>query len=75
VAPNPITNAELTRALSVAVHRPAWLPAPAFALRALLGEKASLVLQGQHALPAKLVAHQFPFDFPEIASAVNDLLR
>src|SRR5262245_36503343 len=53
-APTPVTNAEFTRALARALHRPAFMPAPAFALRLLLGEMAdALLLSGQRAVPAK----------------------
>ena len=52
-APNPVTNAEFSRALGRALHRPAFMPAPAFALRLLLGEMADgLLLAGQRAVPA-----------------------
>ena len=51
-APNPVTNAEFARALGRAMHRPAFMPAPAFALRLLLGEMAdALLLSGQRAVP------------------------
>ncbi|MCS6777668.1 MAG: TIGR01777 family oxidoreductase, partial [Chthonomonadaceae bacterium] len=50
-APNPVTNAQFARALARALHRPALLPVPAFALRLLLGEFADTILAGQKALP------------------------
>jgi hypothetical protein len=74
VAPTLVTNSDLARALAAAMHRPNWLPVPGFALDALLGEKASLVLRGQAALPARLQAHGFTFEFPEISAALRDLL-
>jgi uncharacterized protein (TIGR01777 family) len=52
-APHPVTNAEFTRALGRTLHRPAFLPAPSFALRIALGEMAdALLLSGQNAVPA-----------------------
>jgi hypothetical protein len=75
VAPHLITNADLAHTLSPALRRPGWLPVPAFALRALLGEKASLVLQGQQVLPRRLESLGFSYSFPRIEPALHDLLR
>jgi uncharacterized protein (TIGR01777 family) len=51
-APNPVTSAEFARSLGRALHRPAILPAPAFALRVLFGEMADVaLLSGQRAVP------------------------
>lgn len=71
-APHPVTNADFARALGHAMHRPAFMPAPAFALRLILGEMAdSLVLSGQRALPAKAQSLGFGFKF----ARVHDALR
>jgi len=75
VSPHPVTNAELARSLSSVLRQPGWLPVPAFALRALLGEKASLVLQGQQVLPRRLEALGFTFSFPHVEPALQNLLR
>ncbi len=72
-APNPVRNAEWTQALGHALHRPAILPAPAFALRWALGEMASIVLSGTRALPKRAQALGFPFVFPTLESALADL--
>jgi hypothetical protein len=74
-APGPVTNRELTRELGRALHRPAWLPAPAFALKALLGEFSATLLTGQRVLPARLLAEGFTFGFPDLASALEDLVK
>jgi uncharacterized protein (TIGR01777 family) len=63
-APTPVTNAEFARALGRALHRPAFVPAPGFALRLMLGEMAdALLLSGQRAVPAKAerLGHRFSF--------------
>lgn len=73
-APNPVTNAELTRALADALHRPAALPVPAFALRAVFGEGAEPLLTGQRVIPRALIDHGYPFRFIELAEALRDLL-
>src|SRR5439155_5355347 len=71
-APNPVTNAEFARALGRALHRPALMPTPAFALRLLLGEMAdALLLSGQRAIPA--VAQRLGFSFRY--SQLDDALR
>lgn len=71
-APNPVTNAEFARALGAALHRPAWLRAPAFALRLLLGEMAdALVLGGQRVLPHKAAALGFGFSYEHLAAALH----
>jgi uncharacterized protein (TIGR01777 family) len=75
VAPAPVTNAEFARALGQAVHRPAILSAPRFALRAALGEVADeALLVSTRAVPDRLVASGFRFDFPEVGGALKSLL-
>jgi uncharacterized protein len=71
-APHPVTNAEFTRALGRALHRPAFLPAPAFALRIALGEMAdALLLSGQNAVPAKAQKLGFTFRYPTLDAALT----
>lgn len=72
-APTPVTNAEFTRTLARVLHRPAVLPVPAQALRLILGEQATMLLEGQRCLPTRLQALGFTFDFPELETALNDL--
>ncbi len=73
-SPQPATNAAFGRALARVMRRPYWLPAPAVALRLALGEMASTVLEGQRAMPARLLAMGFSFRFAEIEAALRDLL-
>lgn len=73
-SPNPITNADLARALGRALNRPAWLPVPRFALKLVLGEFGSMVLEGQRVLPGKLQELGFEFVFPNIDQALADIL-
>jgi uncharacterized protein (TIGR01777 family) len=75
VAPNPVTNAEFTRALGHALHRPAIIPAPAFALRLALGEMTDeVLLASTRAIPDGLLGSAFTFELPEIASAMKAIL-
>jgi uncharacterized protein len=70
-APEPVTNAEFTRAISRAVHRPAILPAPEFALRLALGEMADeALLASARAVPARLIGAGFRFANPSIDEAL-----
>jgi uncharacterized protein (TIGR01777 family) len=75
-APSPVTNAEFTRALAQATHRPALFPAPAFALRLMLGKEMadSLLLDGQRVLPAKAQRLGFQFRFQDVHAALRNIL-
>ncbi len=72
-APNPLSNADFMRALAQALSRPYWLPAPAFALRLLLGEMSTLLLDGQFAIPQRLVNLGFVFQYETASQAFSDL--
>ncbi len=74
VAPIPVTNAEFSRALGRALHRPAVVPVPAFAMRALYGEMAEVVTTGQRLIPRRLQQLGFEFRFLEVELALRDLL-
>jgi uncharacterized protein (TIGR01777 family) len=68
-APAPAPNAEVIRALAAARHRPALVPAPAFALRIVLGEFADEVLGSQRVMPEQLSNSGFTFQHPTLQSA------
>jgi uncharacterized protein len=73
-APNPVTNAQLSRALGTALGRPAVLPVPAVAIKLLYGEMAEIVTTGQRALPARLRQLGYEFRHPEVLAALRDVL-
>lgn len=76
VAPQPVQNAEFTKILAQALHRPAVFPAPAFALRLALGEMAdALLLSSQCVQPQKLQQFGYSFSHPELQSALSSVLR
>lgn len=76
VAPNPVTNAEFTKALGHALHRPTLLPVPAFGVRLLFGEMGeALLLGGQRVEPAKLNEADYKFKYVELDSALRHLLE
>lgn len=74
-APFPVRNAELSRLVSKTMGRPAFMPAPAFALQLVLGEKAAIVLGSQRQLPRRLQELGFQFKYPKAEAALKDLLK
>ncbi|MFD7921816.1 TIGR01777 family oxidoreductase [Streptomyces sp. NPDC059740] len=70
-APEPVTNREVTAAMSRVLRRPALLPVPAPALRLALGEFAGDVLMSQRVVPRKLLDSGFSFAFPEVTEAIR----
>ena len=74
VSPQPLRNKELTKQIAKAFKRPAFIPAPAFALRALLGEMADgLLLSSSRILPEALEKSGFQFSSPDLQSALESL--
>ena len=72
---NPVTNKDFSRALGRALHRPAFLPTPAFALRLGLGEVGDVVTTGQRVLPKKALALGYTFRFADVDAALRDVLK
>jgi uncharacterized protein (TIGR01777 family) len=71
-APNPVTNREFAQTLGRILHRPALMPAPAFAMRAALGEMAdALLLTGARVIPARAQALGFGFRYPTLEAALR----
>jgi len=75
VAPYPLTSVEFNRALGRVMRRPAFMPVPAFALRLLAGEMSTVLLDGQRAIPRRLLDLGFAFRFPKAEEALRDLLK
>jgi hypothetical protein len=71
-APYPATNAEFTKVLGKVLKRPAFLPAPGFALKIILGEMSQLVLEGQKVLPVKFKEAKFRYRFPTLEMALKE---
>jgi uncharacterized protein (TIGR01777 family) len=74
-APAPVTNAEFSRALGRALHRPAVLPVPAAALKLLYGEMAEIVTDSQNVLPARALELGHTFIRPDLDGALEAALR
>lgn len=73
-APNPVRMKDFAAALGAVLHRPSWLHTPVFALRLVLGEAASMLLDSQRVLPNALLNKGFTFRFPTVQEALRNLL-
>jgi uncharacterized protein (TIGR01777 family) len=74
-APNPVTNRELTQTLGEVLGKPTFMPAvPGFVMSLILGEFGSVLLKGQKVVPKKLLDAGFRFSFPDLRTALKDLL-
>lgn len=71
-APYPATNAEFSKVMGKVLRRPAFLPAPAFALQLALGEMSQIVLDGQKVLPVKFKEINFRFRYPTLEMALKE---
>jgi uncharacterized protein len=75
VMPQPVTNADFTRDVAHAVHRPAIFPAPAFLLRLFLGEMASMLLDSVRVRPAVAEREHYRYSFVDVPDALIDVAR
>jgi uncharacterized protein (TIGR01777 family) len=73
-APSPVRNRDFAKTLAGILHRPAFMPMPAIALRVLMGELSILLLGGQRARPNRLLEAGFTFRFTDLHAALEDLL-
>ncbi len=74
-APNPVQMTEFCQALGQILNRPSWLPVPSFALEALLGDAAKLVLEGQQVLPKRTQDIPFQYQYPAVQQALKEILK
>ena len=70
-APEPVTNRDFSKALGRALHRPAVMPVPGFAIRLLYGEMAIIVTTGVRAKPSRLQELGYTFRAPELDGALE----
>lgn len=73
-APNPVRMSELCQTLGDVLSRPSWLPVPSFALEALLGEGAQVVLEGQQVLPKRAISYGFNYRYPTLKQALDEIV-
>jgi uncharacterized protein (TIGR01777 family) len=73
-APDPATNAELSKTLGRVLRRPAFFPVPALAVKLLYGEMAEIVTTGARVVPKRLLEHGFRFKYSELEPALRAAL-
>lgn len=73
-APTPVRMAELSTTLGQVMGRPSWLPVPGFALEALLGDGAKVVLEGQQVLPQRTQTIGFEYQYPTVKQALEEVI-
>jgi uncharacterized protein (TIGR01777 family) len=74
VAPNPVTNKQMTQAIAKQLHKPLWLPnVPGFALKLFMGEMSTVVLSSTRASSKKIEKAGFTFMYPELTSALREI--
>jgi uncharacterized protein (TIGR01777 family) len=73
-APQPLPNRQFASVLGQVMRRPSWLPVPAVAFRLIFGEMATLLLDGQHQVPKRLVQSGFAFQYPTAEATLRNLL-
>lgn len=73
-APNPVTNAEFTRTLAGVIGKPAFFRVPAWLLKAIGGERMTLLLESQRVVPEKALDEGFTFTFPDLEPALKAAL-
>jgi NAD dependent epimerase/dehydratase family enzyme len=73
-APEPVTMETFSHDLAKALGKPAFLRVPCFAMKLALGERADAMLTGQRAMPKRLVDSGFAFVFPDLESALADIV-
>ncbi|WP_456405142.1 TIGR01777 family oxidoreductase [Thiolapillus sp.] len=73
-APSPVTSKEFAQVLGRALRRPAMLPAPAWLLKLAMGEQAEILLGSQRAVPVRFEQVGFEFRYPELQTALEEIL-
>ncbi|MDY6898620.1 MAG: TIGR01777 family oxidoreductase [Cyanobacteriota bacterium] len=74
-APNPVRMAELSTTMGKVMNRPSWLPVPAFAIEAMLGDGAVVALEGQKVLPKRTLDSGFKYDYSDLEPALKEILE
>jgi uncharacterized protein len=74
-APNPVRMSELSQTMGQVMSRPSWLPVPSFAIEALLGDGAIVVLEGQQVQPKRTLKTGFEYLYPNLKPALAQILK
>ena len=73
-APQPVRMNDLSTTMGNVMNRPSWLPVPGFAIEAILGDGAKVVLEGQKVLPKRTLESGFEYQYPNLQSALTQIL-
>ncbi len=74
-SPKPVRMKDLSQTMGEVLNRPSWLPVPNFAIEALLGDGAMVVLEGQQVLPNRTLTTGFKFQYPDLKPALTEILN
>lgn len=74
VAPNPVRMRDFSKILGKVLNRPSWLPVPEFLLKIALGQMSEMLLNGQRAVPEKILSTDFTYRFPKLKEALENAL-
>jgi hypothetical protein len=74
-SPNPVRNSDLAKTLANVLNRPAFMKAPSFMIRLVMGELGESFMSSQRTVPDKLLKHGFEFQYPDIKSALSDIVK
>ncbi|CEJ47153.1 thylakoid membrane protein ThyD [Umezakia ovalisporum] len=74
-APHPVRMAQFSQILGQVMQRPSWLPVPGFALEALLGDGAKVILEGQRVIPKRTLETGFKYEYPNLLPALTQIIR
>jgi uncharacterized protein len=74
-APNPVRMEQLCQTMGKVMGRPSWLPVPSFALEALLGDGAIVVLEGQQVMPKRTLSSGFSYQYPNLEPALAEIIK
>ena len=74
-APEPVRMSQFCNTMGQVMNRPSWLPVPGFVLEAMLGEAATVVLEGQQVIPKRTLESEFEYQYPKLQSALTEILK
>ena len=74
-SPNPVRNRDFAKTLANVLNRPAFMKAPSFMIRLVMGELGESFMSSQRTVPDKLLKHDFEFQYPDIKSALSDIVQ
>ena len=74
-SPSPVRMKDFAKTLGKVLNRPSWFSVPEFVLKLVLGQMSEMLLHGQRAIPQKIIESGFEFKYPDLRSALEDILK